>query len=440
MDYDAISIFNDFGSEEKFNEFLIELVERGMLFRDEKSNKFDLHPIVRKYCYDRLKNKKNIHLVLGDYFAYMPAPEKIESVDDLASVIELYHHTVRAGRYDEARKLFRDRLHDGLYYKFGAYQTIIELSRVLFPDGEDKLPRLKKEGYQAWTLNALANSYALSGQPQNAIKTLENGIELDKKIGGKNGEKVGLGNLAFYQIPIGKLDAAESNLRRRIEICREIKAELQKAFGHSELGRLLAYRGKFDESEKELISALKLFTKLYEVQPQCIVWAYRSIRSLFMSNAEEALKSARKARELADVHKGERDIILAEYLLGAAYLMKGNLVEPEKHLTEALTRDRKINLVELEPDILLEFAKLRFKQNHKEEALKFAEEALQIADRCEYRLKQADIHNFLAEFYQDADDLEKAREHGEIAKERAECGYKVALEKAEKMLNEIGQM
>ena len=69
--------------------------------------------------------------------------------------------------------------------------------------------------------------------------------------------------------------------------------------------------------------------------------------------------------------------------------------------------------------------------------MKFAAEALQIADRCEYRLKQADIHNFLAEFYRDADDLEKAREHGEIAKERAGCGYKPALEKAEKMLNEI---
>jgi tetratricopeptide (TPR) repeat protein len=131
------------------------------------------------------------------------------------------------------------------------------------------------------------------------------------------------------------------------------------------------------------------------------------------------------------------DIIQAEYLLGAAYLLKENLLESEKHLIEALTRDRKINLVELEPDILLEFAKLRFKQNHKEEALKFAEEALQIADRCEYRLKQADIHNFLAEFYFDADDLERAREHGEIAKERAECGYKPALEKAEKMLNKI---
>ena len=50
------------------------------------------------------------------------------------------------------------------------------------------------------------------------------------------------------------------------------------------------------------------------------------------------------------------------------------------------------------------------------------------------------IHNFLVGFYRDAGDLKKAKEHGEIAKERAECGYKPALEKAEKVLNEIEQM
>ncbi|MGB7000659.1 MAG: hypothetical protein WBE22_01360 [Halobacteriota archaeon] len=36
-----------------------------------------------------------------------------------------------------------------------------------------------------------------------------------------------------------------------------------------------------------------------------------------------------------------------------------------------------------------------------------------------------------------AGDLEKAKNHGKIAKERAECGYKPALEKAKKMLKEI---
>ena len=135
----------------------------------------------------------------------------------------------------------------------------------------------------------------------------------------------------------------------------------------------------------------------------------------------------------------ERRIIYAEWLLGAAHLMKDDLVDADEHLNEALTRDWKINLVELEPYILLELAKLRFKENRKEEALNFADEALQIADRCEYRLKQADIHNFLAEFYLDSGDRKKARSHGTIAKERAECGYKPALRQAEGLLAAIGK-
>ncbi|KAF5433509.1 hypothetical protein C5S35_16185 [Candidatus Methanophagaceae archaeon] len=77
MDYDAISIFNDFGSEEKFNDVLIELVERGMLFLAEKSNKFDLHPIVRRYCYDRLMDKEGVHTTLRDYFAAIFLSQKI---------------------------------------------------------------------------------------------------------------------------------------------------------------------------------------------------------------------------------------------------------------------------------------------------------------------------------------------------------------------------
>ena len=441
MDYDAISIFNVFGSVEKFNEVLIELEDRGMLFRDEKSNKFDLHPIVRKYCYDRLKNKEGIHLVLGDYFKYIPEPEKIESVDDLAPVIELYHHIVRAGKYDEASELFRSRLDIKLYLTFGAHQTAIELLRALFPEGEDNLPRLKDESAQAWALNSLANSYALSGQLRQALILFE---MMNKLVEKKNGKWNIVARLAIarnVQFLIGKFDAAESNFKRVVELSREILEDRWEdrceALGHCELGNLLAYRGNFGESKKELVKALELFTKWDDLQPQCTVWRGCSIRSILMSEVEKALDHASKALALANVEKGEADIIQAEWLLGATHILNGNLVEAEKHLTEALTRDRKINLVEFEPDILLEFAKLRFKENHKEEALKFADEALQIADRCEYRLKQADIHNFLAEFYLDVGDLKQAKEHGEIAKDRAECGYKVALEKAEKMLNSI---
>ncbi len=431
MDWEAIVIFNEFGGEGKLNKVLIELVDRGMLLRDKKSNKFDLHPLVRKYCYDRLRYKEGVHGELIDYFAVIPEPEKTESIDDLAPAIELYDHMVRAGKYDEARKLFENRFVEPLY-RFGAHQTTIELLRALFPDGEYKPSILKNEEDQAWTLNTLAISYAYSGQYIRAVRLFETANESGEKRGDTKNVAIGLANLAYMaQIPIGALDAAESNLRRSIEICHEIKQEVRETIHHSELGRLLAYQGKFKESENELTIALDIFAK------SGVIWAYRSLCALLMSSAEEALERARKARELADVTKFEIDIIRAEWLLGASHLMKGNLSEAEEHLNEALIRDRKINMVDYESNILLELAKLKFKQNLKQEALKFASEAMQIADRCEYRLKQADIHNFLAEFYLDAGDLPKAREHGESAKERAGCGYVPAMEKAEKLLNEI---
>ncbi len=79
-------------------------------------------------------------------FDAVPATNtKVKTLEDLAPVIELYHHMVRAGNLDEAVKLFYDRLSKPTYYQFGAYQLRIELLRALFLDGEDKPPRLKDE-------------------------------------------------------------------------------------------------------------------------------------------------------------------------------------------------------------------------------------------------------------------------------------------------------
>jgi tetratricopeptide (TPR) repeat protein len=440
MDYGSIAIFNEFGTEKEFDEALIELKERGLLLRDADSNKYDLHPIIRKYCYDKLLDKKGVHTQLRDYFAKVSKPEKVESLDDLAPVIELYHHTINSGRYNEASELYRDRL-DALYYQLGAYNLIVEFMKALFPDGEDKPPRLKKEDAQAWILNELGNSYSLSGQPKKAVPLFEKANDIYENVmKNKQYLAIGLGNLAYMaQIPLGELKSAQSNLAWAISLCRKIEAKLEEAEGRNELGRLLAYQGRFEESKKELAEALEFFIKIDEVQRQGVGWVYRALRALLMSDADEALKAAKRARELADVVKTEADIIRAEWLLGAAYFAKGDLKEAEKHLNEALVRDRRINLVETEPDILLELAKLRFKQGHKEEALKLAKEALGIADRCEYRLKQADIHNFLTEFYLDAKEFSKAKEHVKIAKERAECGYVPAMKKAEELLKRISQ-
>jgi tetratricopeptide (TPR) repeat protein len=476
MGYDALSTFNPYPGDEEFDAALDELMVRGLLFFDRERGCYDLHPIVRGYAYDCLADKAGVHTHLRDYFAALPAPEKdqVDSVEDLAPVVELYHHTVRAGQYDEAWELYRDRLADPLYFRLGAYQACIELLRTLFPGGENRPPRLKTERAQSWTANELANAYSLSGQPRRAVPLFEVSAELDEGQDDKKNLAIALGNLAdMAQIYLGELAAAEVNLRRRIELCRKIEDEIEEAVGHQELGRLLTYRGAFDEAERELDASTNYWEQIGSKQGICLDEAYRALRALLMGEAEAALEAARRARELADARAYERDVIQAEWLLGAALVAlspwpplpqgegvggegEGLLAQAETHLTEALTRCRRVNLVELEPDILLAWARWHRAGGSPEAARRDAGEALAIAERCEYRLAQAEIHNFLARvawergnvLREAGDDaatrqaLAEAKRHAETARERAWCdgpphSYQVALEEAERTLEEI---
>jgi len=457
MTYDALSIFNTYRDDEQFDAALQELIDRGLLFVERERERYDLHPVVRKYAYDRLGDKEGVHSRLRDYFAAVPAPEedKVQSVDELAPVIELYHHTVRAGLYDEGRALFHGRLDAPLYFRFGAYQTEIELLRELFPDGEGRAPRLKKESDQASTLNDLSVAYSLSGQPRRGLPLFERQIAIQEKRGDKKNLAVGLHNLALDQVRLGEVAAAEASLRRSIKLCREVGEEFGEAVGHQELGRLLAYRGVFTESEQHLTTAQEVFDGMgpQRTNEVSVARAYRALRALLMGEAKAALAAARRARELADEvartrYPYERDIIWAEWLLGAALVVLSvgggepkdeALAKAEAHLTKAIDRCRRINMVDLEPDILLAWARWHRAKGDGQQAQEHAEEALAIADRCEYRLVQADAHNLLARLALDAGEQPAARQHAEIARERALCDgpphcYKPALDEAEGLL------
>jgi tetratricopeptide (TPR) repeat protein len=346
--------------------------------------------------------------------------------------------------------LFRDRLATLLYYRFGAYQLRIELARALFPDGEECPPRLKEEGAQVWMLNGLANSYSLSGQPRRAVPLFELSNVLDEKRGHKKGLAIGLGNIAaMTQIILGELAIAESNLRQRIQLGREVEDEFDETVGHQELGRLLAYRGAFDEAAGELEISTRYWERISHKQAICLDESYRALRALLMKDARAALEAGQRSFEFwkknaEETYPVELDLVRVEWLLGAALIMEGeDLNAAAAHLTEALTRCRRINLVEFEPDILLAWARWHWAKGDVEEAKRQADEALAIADRCEYRLKQAEIHNFRARVALEGGEREVARVEAERARERAWCDgppycYRPALEEALGMLRELG--
>jgi len=469
MTYEAMRAISDTSRDDPagrlYDDDLRDLISRGLLHRDDKTNKYDLHPIVRRYAYNRLVDKSGTHSRLRDYFKAVEAPTKFRTLSELDPLIELYHHTVRAGQYDEAMMLFYQRINKATYFQFGAYQLQIELLRALFLKGEDQPPQLKRKDAQAWTLNELANSYSLNGEPRKAVPLFERQNVLQEKLNNKKNLAIGLENVAYMaQLHIGVLRSAEENLQQSIELCREIKDEFWEAGGHQELGRVLAYRAEWEEAEKELMTGLNMMGKQENLQGQCVGWAHRALRELLMLRvtptpahphdekpvaAERALNAARRALELAeggDPNIGgailPRDMVRAHWLLGAAHRANKNYDDAERHLLEALTRCRGINMVDHEGDILIDLARLRLELNEIEEAKQLAEEALTITERSGYVLQGADAHLVLAQLALRRNDKSEALHHAQRARTLATCDgepyvYRVTYDEAGELIKEI---
>jgi len=337
------------------------LEQLGFLFYDEKEKLFDLHPILRSFLYASLTERKAVHQQAAEYFKALPKAERVVSIEDLAPVIEHYHHLVGAGRFDEALDLFRDRLSAPIYYQLPQYHLRIELLKELFPDGEDKPPHLKEPGNRAWTLTALANSYSKSGQSARALPLFLKATEIDEDENDKGNVAIELGNAATDQIMIGRLSAAAAHIQKEILICQEIRDEFHEAIGHQELGRVLAYQGKAGihkalnpgtvsgrTSEDALARASEFYERTDDYQGLSIVSAYRSLACLMQARlarvvpemsgdltplVQGAILQARKALGFAekDMETGNpvpRDFIRAYRLLADALIMASTSARP----------------------------------------------------------------------------------------------------------------
>jgi tetratricopeptide (TPR) repeat protein len=468
---------------------LLDLRKRGLLQQSTSplltgegaGVRFDMHPIVRHYAYDKFAapNKTDAHTRLVNYFEAVPTPQTVTTLEDLAPVIELYHHMVRAGNVKEALRLFIDRFGEAIHFQFGNYELEIELLSSLFKDNQFKQSKLEDESNAAFSLHQLANAYSLSGQPRQAAIVWATGIPLAEKLGEKKNVAIGLQALASVALlPIGALSEAERNHRRCIDMYSEVMDEYDEASFHLGLGRVLSYCGAWQEAEQEFSKSLEITEEKSQIQTQGSIWSYRAQLNLLiarsnpqtqienlksaLSNVEaSAIECSKRALDLADetaqkYYSFPRDYIRAYWLLGSAYRANNDLTLAEENLSKALNLCRQINMVDHEADILLDLARLRCAQGDFKDAQEKASEALMITERSGYVLQGADVNLFLAslalEGYRleslkvgdakNLSDKEIAKRHAEEAKKLATCDgppyyYKVAYEEAERFLEKL---
>ncbi|MCP5108839.1 MAG: DUF4062 domain-containing protein [bacterium] len=339
--------------KEQLWEIMLELQSLGFLFYSEKEDSYTIHPIMCSFLYHKLEDKIETHNLAVRYYDTLPKVEKIISLEDLNPMIELYHHMIKAENFDVALELLYERIYNPTYYQFSAYYLIIELMRELFPGGEDQLPNLEKEEDQAWTLNALANAYSLTGQCSKAASLYLQQIILQEENEEKGNLAIGLAALASVcQLPNARFSTSVVHLRKSIALCREIENDSQEAIGHQELAFVLINQGNtinkkefkpsgydMNTAEDELNRAIDIFKK-YDTHYRSVLPSYFAFSAVLQTRLArvligkveyateqslEALTQVRKALELAietvdKEYPHPRDFIRGYWLLGESLI------------------------------------------------------------------------------------------------------------------------
>ena len=290
MDFKAIKVVSFYKNKEELQNALNEMTNRGILLRSELKNEngeinvtFNIHSIVRKYCYNQLSStiKRQVHYQLQDYYSSIPIPEKknVTSVQDITQIIEYYFHTIMVEDYSLAHRFYNDEIKSYLY-KFGEYHLMIELLESLFPMGMGTLPFLDTEAAKAQVLNELALAYKQVGQLINAIKTYQQHNVIRKNNNEFFSLSIGLGNISRVLFDIGNFESAITSVKEKIEIAKQNGFEEDIALGQLELGRFFAYMGKFENSDEFLNNGTTWFNESRNENGSNLAMLYQNIRYL----------------------------------------------------------------------------------------------------------------------------------------------------------------
>ena len=438
----------NFSSEASLDQALTTLEDKGLLGWDRRSNRYDLHPIVRGVVWNNLDvNKQHeIHGSLRSHFEAMPTIEdytQIESIEDLRPAIELYNSLIEMKLFDEAYRVFYERLSKATHYRLSANNLRVELLERLFVDGIEQLPTLSSKGHQSWTMGALAMGYKLIGLPGKALSLNERETELDSILDNQLNLAITLSNLSNSLQRTSQLYKAEVTARKGLILGKEIKEYYPKWLNLNSLGLAQANRGVHDDAKKTLKFNIGLVKNKGSKQNEGFIKVYLSEISMLNGEYQLAKELADEAWELAAYRRYERDFIRAAYCQGLAALRLNDLNTANERLHFALKRVRAIQVVEEELKILIALAEFYRRQSEAEKAREQLDDIWDHAEQGPYPLFHADALNILAQIEIDAGNQQAAISAATKAFQKAWCdgppyAYHYGLQHAKRLLKELG--
>ncbi len=425
-----------------FDSALTELEERGLLQWDRDHDRYDLHPVVRGYAFDRLEEgeKRQTYDRIRGHFESLPE-EDVESAKELADLkqtMSIYNALVGAGRLDEAAGFYRRRLRDVLVYQIAAYHTMVELLSTLFPEGEsDQLPALSSTNDQANILNEMGSAFYQLGQNERALALYGQLIKLT--LDEKDAPRLGVG-LRNHALPL-ESDNHPASAERAWEMALELATAAGDgdgiAWGHLALLGIYSDTGQWKKAEAEYAAFNENPPTYQTTLWQASAEKYRAKTLIYREmDASETLDKAWELAVEASDALSQRQI---HQWRGEEALQKGEINAAAEHFQNAITMARQHGSSEL-ANYEGCFARALVLGGEKKRARQIIGEAL----AQQYKEEFHDLYNSAAEVYLALGERETAREYAIKA-------YKWAwadgppyvwwwdLERAKKMLDTLGE-
>jgi tetratricopeptide (TPR) repeat protein len=437
-------LFQTFG---ELDTTLTLLEDRGLLGWDRRSNRYDLHPIVRGVVWESLDEatRLGVRRAQHDHFATVATPEwdEVESLDDLTPAIELFHALVDLGRYDAAWDVFWHRLNEATLYRLGAARQRVLMLERLFCDGLDRPPWLTGPRARSHVLCQLAHGYYFSGWPGPAVRFYARAEAIDREEQNDRRLAFDLGERSDAERLAGHLRHSEVAARESLQRIRLTGDRFQEGESLAHLGLISAACGAVADAQAAYAEALCLFREGQVVQLEGAIHAFRSELLSLIGDLDSAQQEVDRADVLAAVQRVAQDQIRVDRIQGILAVRRGDLTAADRRLSDGFSRCRACDAKDEELSTLVALAELRHRQGRTDEARELLDEVWEQAEVGPYPLFHADALNLLARIERDAGHRDAAVAAATEAYRKAWCdgppyAYHWGLRDAKQLLAELG--
>jgi tetratricopeptide (TPR) repeat protein len=423
-------------TDAEFNDLISHLMNYRMLRKADEQT-FTTHPLIRAHYFGILSQREDAnetHEGAKNYYLSLAREDSPEfpTMDDLLPLIEVVYHACHAGAYDEAFRIWEDRIDQGSKYVLGfilgANETQLAIMREFFLDGDlSQVPAVSSPHSQHFILNEIGLCLMSLGRLRDAVPFSERAINSYLETEDWRNASMGYQNLTALQAYLGNLAAAWEEGAEALRLAEKAEYDEFKLYSNAYIAWVAHLRGE-SQVAGEAFGQAEVLEE--EIDPGKIYLC--SLRGIQHADHLRRMGNADYARRVTEANLGICTRHQWRYLVSQCRRVLGDLegdtgdqTAARQHYDEALRIARSIqDSAVLIEDLLgrgLWAAKL---VKDLPTAKNDLNEALSMCTTSGYRIFEADCRVGLAWLYYHSGNSDLARQEAERAKAMsAEMGY-----------------